>query len=100
MAITISWTPDGQPTTTLKINDAAQASLDSYRASLPQPPVDILTLVLQTIGPVLLVPAFGAKPPADVATAQEAAATAQANATQAMQNFIQSAITVTGATNG
>lgn len=96
MAITITWTPTGQPTTTLTINDAAHASLDAYRQSLPSQPADVLTLVLNTITPTLLVPAFNAKPPADVQVAQQAAATSQAAAVAALQTFIASAITTTG----
>lgn len=96
MAIHITWTPTGGDTVDLTVNDSAQACLESYRASLPGTPPDILTMVLQVLGQALFVPAFGQFPPDDVKSAQAAASAAQVEAVQAMQTFIKSALT-TGA---
>ena len=107
MAIAITWTQGTGSPVSLSINDAAEASLEQYRQSIveqvsgPNGVVtqtiypDILSLVLASITPSLIQPAFRAFPPTDVQQAQQDAVTAQQTAQTAMQTFIQSAISRT-----
>src|SRR5579875_1507112 len=98
MAITITWTPDGEPTKTMLINDDAQASLESMRAArsammapgtgLP----DILSMIRDDLTKSTFIPAMNQSPPASIAAASAAAASAQQALSALQAEFIAAAM--------